>query len=671
MNKTADTRLEKLLNLLITNDTPITIDKLSLNLGVSNRCVRNDLEKLELYLTNLKEDVRLIKKPRVGIWIEYSKDGLKKLKSIRNISDIYIEPYSSEERRRFIIKKLVQSTEPISMQFLADELFVSRVTIHKDLNCVEEWFQKYSLTLVKKQNYGIEIQGDEKNWRKAAIDLLVDLKKGQEIKDILSQSLEYLPNSRLNQHDINHIKELIPHIEILTIEKIITEAEKKLKYTLSDEAFTGLLIHIAISIERLKQAKDIKMDSKWLKDLKTHDEYEIASTIGLQLGKELHITIPESEIGYITLHILGAQLLEPVDIGDNKDTLIKNIEPEIISLTKDIIQLTGNILSVSLQNDNNLLVGLALHLRTTVKRLQYGLSMRNPLLGNIKENFPSIFGASWATSIIFEKHFGIRITEEEIGYIALHIGAALERLNEKTKAIVVCATGVGTSQLVVSRLEKRIKDLEIVGVSSYHDIQKYDTTEFDIIISTIPMRHDLKPVVKINVFVDDQDISAINTYIKNFNYASKFGNTIKNNHNHIFSKDLIYTNCVYKDKKDLIKNIGQNLLDKGYIKKSFIQTAIKREQITSTAVGKGVAIPHGKESLVITPVIAVAILQNPIDWGDELVDIVFFLALQFENAQDTKSFFKKFYSLLDNHAKLEEIRSTNNKEDLYQLLIDI
>ncbi|WP_099336541.1 PRD domain-containing protein [Clostridium cadaveris] len=86
------------------------------------------------------------------------------------------------------------------------------------------------------------------------------------------------------------------------------------------------------------------------------------------------------------------------------------------------------MLSISgLSKDRQLLSGLSLNLRPAINRLKYKMILRNPLLDSIKENYAEVFGAVWIASNVFEKHFGMRISEEEIGYIVLHICAGIER----------------------------------------------------------------------------------------------------------------------------------------------------------------------------------------------------------------------------------------------------
>ncbi|NTW71918.1 MAG: transcription antiterminator [Eubacteriaceae bacterium] len=665
MKNISNERCQRILQILISEREPITSEELAKKLTVSNRTVRNDLDKVEEYLSKF-EGTELHKKPRIGIWLETTDQSRQVLLNSIKSGPVYADPYSSLERQRYIIKRLMQTEELLTMQVLADEIFVSRVTIYKDLEGVEEWLAKYELKLNKKQNYGIEIVGKETNWRKAATALLIELKKDDR-KGKESQT----GYQRLNPIDLNHIKELIPTIEDRKIENILIQAEKRMKYTISDEAFIALLIHIAISIERIKGNKDIKMPLKQLADLKANSEYEIAAWIANELGRELGVKMPKSEIGYITLHLLGAKLFGPTNRINDPESILNNLEPEIIQLTRDIIALTENILSVDFSHDDNLLTGLALHLRTTVKRLKYGLSLRNPLLDEIKRKFPSIFGAAWATSILFEKNFGIRITEEEIAYLTIHIGAALERMKRSARVLVVCSSGIGTSQLVVSRLEKGVKNLDIVGVTSIHDVDYYRTSEYDFIISTVPFSHPEKQVVLIDVFTTDENIKMINGLINSKNGKNTM-KAIKNEEDsikEIFKEDLIFIDVELDSKEELVKYMGKKLTEKGYVKKGFIESAIKREKLTSTAVGNGVAIPHGEQQFVIKPVIAVSRLKKKIDWSGSPVKIVFLLALKFETGKDTRKFFKKFYNILDDDLVLKSLSEAKSPEQLLQCIV--
>ncbi len=107
------------------------------------------------------------------------------------------------------------------------------------------------------------------------------------------------------------------------------------------------------------------------------------------------------------------------------------------------------------------------------------------------------------TSIVFEKYVGCRVNEEEIGYIALHIGAAMERSKKAFKALVVCTSGIGTSQLLAARLGRCFRDIEIKKILSVADIQDDITNDVDFIISTVPLSREAvnRPVIHISPFI--------------------------------------------------------------------------------------------------------------------------------------------------------------------------
>ena len=213
--------------------------------------------------------------------------------------------------------------------------------------------------------------------------------------------------------------------------------------------------------------------------------------------KRYELKIPQAEIGYISLHILGSKMQQGFTI-DHSEDIIDSSDDFVRDLAKEIIHLVGVVLSVDLQDDQQLLTGLILHLRPTINRLKYGLRLKNPLLNEIKLKYPSVFGAAWSSSVLFEKYYGIKVTEEEVAYLAMHFGAALERKKTLTRAVIVCSSGIGTAQLAAVRLEQSISDLKIVEITSYHDVSRIQTLDYDIIISTIPLRGYDKPVILIN-----------------------------------------------------------------------------------------------------------------------------------------------------------------------------
>jgi len=644
-------RVLEIINILLNNKQPITINYIADKLKVSNKTIRNDLKKVEEYTK--QRDISIIKKPGVGITLEGPED--KKIEIINKIKgDInIIKPFSPEARINYILKRLFMSERTITIKELAEELYVSRVTIHKDLEDVETWLSNFNLKLLKKTNYGIGIIGNEENWRNAVANLIVSSKEQEELKELFYDDY----TGRIDYKTLIKLRELV-NLDYRQLEKIIANAESKLKFRFSDEAFISLIIHVAISIERLKQKKDIKLSTNVLNNLKQKNEYLIAVEMAKEIESAFNLRLPEPEIGYIVLHIIGAKMqqnkVEDVNLVLEDE---KNIELAVI-MAKEIITIAKKALSLDLNNDKQLLNGLILHLRPTINRLKYGLTLRNPILSDIKENYPEIYGVAWMTSIVFNKYLGKKVGEEEIGYIALHLGAAAERAKKPLKALVVCTSGIGTSQLLAARLERCFRQIDIKEVISSVSLKKEPLNDIDIIISTVPIEAN-KPVISISPLLTQNDIKKLDDFIQNFN---------EKRINHIVDIELFDINNIYNEKEDLLNEICKTLYEKGYIKEEYAQDVIKREKITSTAIGNGIAIPHGLSEHVNKSVFALIRLKKSINWGDENVDMLFMICLTESDTSKANYIFRRLYNNIDSPEFINSIKKADDKYKITKLL---
>lgn len=671
MKQLPDDRCGKILSILLMQQDPIIIKTLAKELDVSNRTISNDLKKLQQWLN--QEGIKLTKKPGVGVWLEINDLAKQKLEQYLLENSENPECLSPIQRQRYILKRLLQVDIKYTVKELADELYVSRATVYKDLKQIEEWLSKYQLTLNKKDNHELEIEGAEKNWRKLTANLLTLFKDDQELKEVLE---EVTPSNRIDFNTYYTLKEIFSNIALEQLdeilENILEKVESELNFLFTDEAFTGLVIHIAISIERLKENKDIEMEDEQLHKLQKKDEFEIAQFIADELNKKLGIKIPKAEIGYICLHILGAKSQQNINTT-NPTSVLETVDTKIIEIANNIITMAEEILNVNLQGDEQLLLGLVLHLRPAINRLKYGLSLRNPLLDKIKNKYPSVFGAAWATSIIFEHYLGIKVKEEEVGYIALHLGAALERNDNKFKIILVCGSGIGTAQLVASKLVKRFVNLEIVEFISAHKLKDKDLSNIDFLISTIPLGVLAKPVVQVNPLLTEKDISSIRYEMSQMvpiKTKQKLDLEIEEldlNKTELLDTNLIFINLNLDSKEEIIEFLSKQLLKYGSVREGFTNSVLEREVITSTEMVKGIAIPHGHYSYITESKVVVATLAKEIVWENQTIDTVFLLALN--TREESKRFFKTFRSILEDDKLLEQIKNTNDKEEMKKLIV--
>lgn len=498
-------RILEISKILLNSKKEVTVDSIAKQIRVSNKTVRNDLDKLQDIIEKL--GLKLNKKSGTGISIQ-GPENLK-LTLLEEVSEKskYVEPYSPEDRKNYILKRLFIKKSTIAIQKIAEELYVSKVTIYNDLKYVEKWLEQFNLKLLSKPNHGIEIIGNEENCRDAIANLISKNKDYEELKELFYKDY----NGRIDYNSLIKLTQFVD-IDYSRLDKIIEETEEQLQYKFSDESYSCLVIHIAICIKRIKQGKDIKLPNDILENLKIKEEFSIAKDMALTIQKQFNIEIPEPEVGYILLHILGSKLKH-----DEKIELDFNFNAEenndiTMVMAKEIIAITEKVVNTKLSKDKYLLSGLILHLRPTINRLKYGLTIKNPLLGEIKENYPDLFGAAWIASTVFEKYLDVSIPEDEIGYIAVHIGAAVERNRTSLKTIIVCHTGIGTSQLLSARIKRCFKQIDIVDVTSSYDIKKRSLEDIDTVISTVPLEIDV-PVLVVRALLTQNDIKKIENFI--------------------------------------------------------------------------------------------------------------------------------------------------------------
>jgi nitrogen PTS system EIIA component len=94
--------------------------------------------------------------------------------------------------------------------------------------------------------------------------------------------------------------------------------------------------------------------------------------------------------------------------------------------------------------------------------------------------------------------------------------------------------------------------------------------------------------------------------------------------------DAIKLNLESKTKKDAIKELVELLVKSGKVKdkKKMLQTLMEREELGSTGIGQGIAIPHGKSDTVSDLAAAFGVSQDGISFDaldGEPVNIFFLL----------------------------------------------
>ena len=515
-------RIKNILQSICNEDDYITISRIAKDLDISGRTVLREIPEVEKFLK--QNGMSLDKKTGVGIKVRGS---LEKKQSIINLLNGEKDEtiYSPLERKNIIISELLQNQQPVKLYNFTKTLKVTEATISNDLEKADEWFKKHNLNLIRKQGLGVYLEGKESHIRKAMVSLIYDNTNENQLLGLIRQNLT---NSVIASQDIevssrNRLLNLIDNETIKKIEVLVENMEKERNYRLADSAFVGLIVHLALAIERIKKDDKITINQEFLKELKTSEEYLVASNLSINISKIFSVDIPEDEIGYITMHIKGSKNHNEKNKEGNK--IIGSFE--LIKLSKEMIKIAEIETGRFLGNNEILLNGLVNHLGTAITRLKMNLDIRNPLLEEIKSNYSDLMIVSTKCVEVVEKHIGIKMPESEIAFIAMHLGAGIENSETLIKPIyrtaIACATGIGTSRLLATRIESEYDNIEIVDIISTIHIEEswLREKEIDFIISTVNIDKCSKPVIRVNPLLFQEDKDKISKQIKTFKTTNK------------------------------------------------------------------------------------------------------------------------------------------------------
>ncbi|CDQ38649.1 MULTISPECIES: BglG family transcription antiterminator [Virgibacillus] len=595
-----DRQRELLKTLLIQNGKILNIDDLSLQMGCSEKTVRNDLQVIEALLMDYN-GTSLRRQRGVGITLEMDETDRPELLQ-RVLSS---ETKVHEDRCIEIAYYLLVSNKAVSLEELSNRYYVSRATVKKELEIIANWLNTYQLTLLSKPKLGNAVQGEEMQKRSALAHL------SELISSVTS--------------DESYVLNLFLPYEITMVKRVLHELQKRYEIAFTDGAMESLLVHTLIMVKRTRQKSPVSIPTVEKETIHSYNEYHYATWFLKKLGSVFRIKFPEDELIYFTWHLLGSKKKD--DLGD--DIFMK--DDHLLQIIDDLINRLGNLTLFSFESDGILKKGLIVHIHSVINRMKYGFPITNPLLSDIKKMYPYLFNMVMIALDEIKENHKLDVPEDEAAYLVLHFQASLERLEgkrEKEKRIlIVCHLGVGMSHLLQAKIEHQYHGLQIVACIGKADMNDYvKKYEIDFIISTVKLEQVNIPYVMVSPLLEAKDKEKLNQFIAEIE-TKQSGKSEKSVLSSLIRADLIHLDVDKEHPFQVIEMLGNTLYKKGFINKEFIHSALLRERKSSTSIGGGIAIPHGNPTMINQSVVAVAVLKQSLNWGDEQVSLVFLLAI--------------------------------------------
>ncbi|MFA3762652.1 PRD domain-containing protein [Yersinia sp. 2544 StPb PI] len=615
-------------------------DELAKRFAVSTRTVRADITALNEILEHY--GAHFIHNRGFGYRLMI--DDAERFRALQQQNrKMHLTPRTANERVHYLLIRFLTSAFSLKLEDLADEWFVSRGTLQNDMAEVRERLNRYHLTIETKPRYGMKLFGAELAVRTCLTDLLFQL------------HLQDADNPLLKNEFLNI--QTIPELTGLLHELLAQYAVR-----LTDEGEHYLIFYCAVAIKRIA-------DGYPLSDFDAEDVDEAVKLASGRLANELKLLsgkdISAAEEAYLRVNI-AARRVQVSQPGTSRPSEINADDEE--TLVDYILSYINAHYNYNLQGDKQLRIDLLTHIKTMITRVKYQITIPNPLLSNIKQHYPMAYDVTLAAVSSWGKYTPYSLSENEIGYLVLHIGVGLERhynigYQRHPQVMLVCDTGNSTTRMIQAQIARKYPQIVMTQTISLRDYENLDHIDEDFIISNSRLAEKNKPVVVMSPFPTEYQLEQLGKLVlvdRTRPYMlEKFFDS-----NHFMIIDQPMT------QEQLFKKVCSQLEEEGFVDADFYPSVVEREAIVSTMLGEGIALPHSLGLLAKKTVVVTLLAPNGIAWGDgEVAHVIFLLAISKTDYEEAMAIYDLFVTFVRERS-MSRLLSSQHFDSFKAIAID-
>ncbi|XHI71237.1 BglG family transcription antiterminator [Listeria monocytogenes] len=620
-----DTQKEILAYLHKQENKWVTSNELAAFCECTTRTIRNNIYKINEVTPNLINSTKQGYQINLNIPFEFQSE-----------SDV------TERKSKLLLELIKNSTKGVDLFELADILYISEVTLKKDIQQLKNELKEADVKIVISKDR-IKLIGKERAKRKYMISLLYE--EGGYRESIKSR-----------------IQEMIEFVSIDKLQNIVKEVLAQESITTNQYSMMNIVLHYAISIVRIQQGNTLIETQKTL--IRKHSkEYEISKKIAKILSEEYQIHFSEAETKQLGLLYVGLQNEQSANA--NHGELDQFVDKKIIDALKIVLANVEETYLIDLQNEQ-LFIKLAIHVQSLYYRSRYKAYTRNLSLLDIKTSYPVTFDIAVYISSLLQEKLAIDFNEDEISFIALHIGSFLESENRDYIRLEIGLLVDDYHDLRTNMLKKLRARFENEATIELIENEDYEEN-FDIILTTNrDVALEKAGSIFIHPLLTTKDInSRIQTKKKILE------NNIRGQQIDRYIVRSLYSNQI--DPSELTPaKIREQMISKmekqTFVTPEFKEKVEKREQMAPTSFPSGIAIPHSIKNDALQSGVSIMTLQEPIYWNDVKVKIIALVAISKKDATEFNDFFEKFVEIVSEPINTKRLSMVESFEEFIRKL---
>lgn len=608
-------RWERLVEVLAEHDGWSTAAELSARLDVTPRTVRN-------YVAQANAETTVVASGPLGYRLDRAAFSSRAPRS---------RDTSPAARVARIIRALADADAGIDVYATAAALHVSESTIEADLGRIRSRLAGTGLSLARRGPRA-HLDGPESATRRLLSALFrEEASRGMRGPDELRAAFPGLPAFR---------------------DALVTELTAA-GYAPNAYALDDVLLHIVIAVDRVGHDHPLDAGDARPAPERPTERVALGQLLDGVIRAQFGTAIGDAELDHLA-RLLGTRAatrtLAAMDAGEGHATSSR------AALVRAIVGRAADEYLVDL-DDDEFIERLALHVDNLVARSVEHRPSRNPLTGTIKAAYPLIYDLS-----VFIMHElalveGISVDEDEIAYIAMHVGAYLDRKRvstERVRAIVVAPAYHDVHLGLVDRIRHAFaEELEVVGLVDRADADP-GTLSAELIISVVDSPTASENFVQVAVFPTETDLDRIRAQVARIRRSRRRARLAVALSQYI-APELFVRGLRGHDPESVIRLLGARMIASGVIDDAYVEGALERERLSSTAFTEQLAVPHAMTMSARRTAIAIAIDETPIDWSGARVNVVALIAFAEDGRAQFQDVFDQFVEAFSDRANVDRL----------------
>ena len=633
---------ERLLEYLAQAENWVTAGELADQLGVTTRSVRS-------YVTAVKASARPLEV------IASSTSGYRLNRELyasflATAKDPDSEPETPRDRVYHLVRRLVDAPEGLDIYALADSQFVSESTIESDLRKVKTLAEESDLTLTRKGSV-VALAGSEHDLRRLLSRMFRD-GGAQGFLELESIQREF-ESANLRAFKTDLIEMLDAH-----------------GYFVNEYGINNVLLHVAISVDRT--AKEQQPSSRPAAPAGRPDA-DIPAQLSTLIDRHFEVELGSADLDYLALLLTTRVITRGRDAADAREAATTSGKDALATVRRIVARIAEEYM-VDL-DDEEFIVRLSLHVQNLVARAHDKSYSRNPMTRSIKTAYPMIYELAVFVASELQRSESIVIHDDEISYIALHIGSYLERQarrEERVTCAIVCPNYYDLHLILRERLEAVLGDEVHVEIVITRTDVDWDELATDLVLTTIAVRPFADNVVVIQPFLTEGDVEAIRRAISRVRRQRRRLH-LKDELLMFFDESLFLRNFHAEDEIAMIRALGERMVEAGVILPAYIDGAIERERMSSTAFTDNIAVPHALAMSASRTAICIVVNDTPMDWGENRVSVIALIAFSANDRTTFQSIFDQFVSVFSDRDDVQQLirRAVDFPSFIEELVHDI